>query len=109
MYEFPWVEGEKSQKSILEYLKKAGFPAPVRIRKLENAKHIFSHKEWHMWGYSIWMDQLSSYEEAAEKAGMIFVDKREMEQQYPIPSAYAAYTRYLNVLQGADKYKKDRS
>ena len=109
MYEFPWVEGEKSQKSILEYLKKAGFPAPVRIRKLENAKHIFSHKEWHMWGYSIWMDQLSSYEEAAEKAGFIFVDKREMEQQYPIPSAYAAYTRYLNVLQGADKYKKDRS
>ena len=47
--------------------------------------------------------------EAAEKAGFIFVDKREMEQQYPIPSAYAAYTRYLNVLQGADKYKKDRS
>lgn len=108
LYEFPWIEGEKSRKSVLAHLKESGFPTPIKIQKLEDAKHIFTHKEWHMWGYGVWMDQLSSYEEAAKREGLIFVDKKEMEQHYPIPSAYAAYTRYLNVLQGAEKYWKNQ-
>jgi len=69
------------------------------------AKHIFSHKEWHMIGYNIRVDELSKAEETAKSLGMIFADKTEIEEKYPLPSAYAAYARYLHIKQGADAVK----
>ena len=42
LYELPNLEGFLDQKSIIEWMKKYEL-LPLRIQKLENSKHIFSH------------------------------------------------------------------
>lgn len=90
MYEFPSIEGKQNEKAVIAYLKKAGV-APVRIQKLEPAKHIFSHKEWHMTGYAVRVDELAGMGE------YVFVDPAQIKDKYPVPSAFAAYLEYLDA------------
>lgn len=102
MYEFPWLEGTQNEEAVLAYLKSIGLQA-VRIQRLEDSRHIFTHKEWHMSGYAVRVDEL----ERTNKAnGLLFVDKKEAEERYAIPSAYAAYTKYLQIRQGSEKLRK---
>lgn len=89
LYEFPNLEGHLTRKELIEYAKSIGM-MPIRIKKLENAKHIFSHVEWHMIGYEIVVDEL----EKAHETDMIFADKNEVMEKYPIPTAFSAYTQY---------------
>ena len=42
-----------------------------------------------------------------KRQGLIFVDREEAEARYAIPSAYAAYTKYLQIRQGSEKVKGD--
>ena len=100
MYEFPWLEGTQNEDYVLNYLKGIGLHA-VRIQKLEDSKHIFTHKEWHMTGYAVRVDEL----ENNTADNLIFVDKEEAEERYAIPSAYAAYTKYLQIRQGSEKLR----
>ncbi len=89
MYEFPNTEGNLDEDAALEWIKKNKL-RPLRIQKLENAKHIFSHVEWHMTGYMVWIDELEE-----DCSGMLYVDLEEARDKYPIPSAFAAYTKEL--------------
>ncbi len=57
LYEFPSETGKMSLGEAAEYSKKIGL-APVRIKELGEAKHVFSHVEWHMTGYEILVDEL---------------------------------------------------
>ena len=91
MYEFPCLEGKLSEKQVLSHLKQEGLFV-LKIEKLKESKHIFSHKEWHMIGYMIRVDEL------APRIGnekLLFVEKNETKSRYPIPSAYAAYMEYF--------------
>lgn len=56
LYELPNCEGKKSQEEALAYVKEIGCK-PIRIRELTEAKHIFSHVEWHMKGYTILIEE----------------------------------------------------
>lgn len=95
MYEFPLLEGHRSADEVIEYLEGLGFRM-VRIRGLGEAKHIFSHREWHMAGYEVRVDEL------AEKGdnGLLFIEPAETREHYPIPSAFAAYKKYLKMNSG---------
>lgn len=86
MYEFPNVEGRLSRKKVIEYGKSVGL-TPVRIRKLPDAKHIFSHIEWRMTGYLILVDEL----EKINSTDMIFAGKEELKNSYPMPSAFESF------------------
>lgn len=88
MYEFPSMEGHQGEKQVIAYLKQLGV-MPLRIRKLEPAKHIFTHKEWHMTGYYVRVDDLTGMGE------YVFVDPSEIKDKYPVPSAYAAYMKLI--------------
>lgn len=105
-YEFPCLPGKKNGEQVLAYLRRLGF-ASLRIKEIGEVKHIFTHKEWHMTGYCVRTDELADLNEAAEKADFIFVEKEEIEEKYPLPSAYAAFARYLDIAQGADVFKKE--
>lgn len=98
MYEFPWLEGHRSEKQVLEYLEELGMKA-IRIRKLESAKHIFSHKEWHMTGYAVRVDELAGLG-MDKKEPFLFIDPAETKDKYPIPSAFAAYADYMEMKRG---------
>lgn len=98
MYEFPWLEGHRSEKQVLEYLEEMGMKA-IRIRKLEPTKHIFSHKEWHMTGYAVRVDELAGLG-MDKKEPFLFIDPAETKDKYPIPSAFAAYADYMEMKRG---------
>ena len=64
---------------------------PLRIEALPEAKHIFSHIEWRMTAYRV---RVSSLEEIRQN-DLLFVGKRQSDDQYAIPSAFSAYTKYI--------------
>ena len=97
MYEFPTMEGHRTEEEVLEFLKEKGLHA-IRIQRLAAAKHIFTHKEWHMIGYAIRVDELATAQQEMQDNGYLFVETEEAERKYPIPSAYAAYYGTLFTL-----------
>ena len=101
LYELPNVEGHLSQEEAVAYSQKIGL-SPLHVKPLEEAKHIFSHVEWHMIGYAVRVDELEK--SCTEK--MIFVHPEEVEAEYPIPAAFEKYAKYVNVILGQEKYEK---
>lgn len=98
MYEFPNTAGHLSQKEALQWVKQQNLH-PLQIQKLEPAKHIFSHVEWHMTGYFIRVDEL-----AENDSDMHFVDVQDSEERYPIPAAFEAYAKYMNIRLGNERF-----
>ena len=89
LYEFPNREGRLTKKEVVAYSKELGL-APVRVRKLGEAKHIFSHVEWHMTGYEILVDELER-ELHPQDESLVFADIRELQEKYAVPSAFEAF------------------
>lgn len=105
LYEFPSMEGIRSEKEVLSYLEDLGY-RPLHIKKLEEAKHIFSHIEWHMIGYAIKVEEMDFRNSGAEdgmkenpgkKNGHLLVLPQEINQIYAIPSAFEAYSKYADI------------
>ena len=86
MYELPNYLGHMSRKEVAAYSKEIGL-MPVRIKKLPEAKHIFSHVEWHMTGYEVRVDEL----EKTNEKGFLFIHPEEIQERYPIPAAFGSY------------------
>lgn len=105
MYEFPSLEGDRDEGQVIAYLKEAGL-LPIRIRKLPPARHIFTHKEWHMTGYVIRVDELAHREEKRGEREFIFINPEETKTDYPIPSAFAFYAEYMEMERPGGKNKK---
>ncbi len=99
MYEFPALDGHRSEKQVLAYLRELGLQ-PIRIKKLDAARHIFTHKEWHMTGYAVRVDELDKSRCGQGKNDLIFIDPAETKGRYPIPSAFAVYADYMEMKRG---------
>lgn len=99
MYGFPMLEGYRTEEEVLAYLRGAGLQA-LHIQPIGDAKHIFSHKEWHMRGYAVRVDELEPAKEGGNGEEWVFIEKQEARERYPIPSAYAAYAKYLDIRLG---------
>ncbi len=80
LWEFPNVEGALDEAAAAEAVRAWGLE-PKTWRNRLTAKHIFSHVEWHMTGYTL---------EAAGEGpeGFIWVDTLE---QHAVPAAFARY------------------
>lgn len=65
---------------------------PCRTTPLGDAKHIFTHLEWHMTGFEVILPQ-----DAAPKLpeGYFFAPREEIDRSFAIPSAYAAYRAFM--------------
>ena len=92
LYEFPGTEGHLKQPEVVRYAKSLGL-MPIRVKKLGNAKHIFSHVEWHMVGYEVIVDELEKNvrDQGAAPGEILFAELRELKEHYPMPSAFEAY------------------
>lgn len=105
LYELPNVEGRYSQDEIVHLVKEMQL-SPIRVQKLENAKHIFSHIEWQMEGYAVLVEE-AGFDTEAEKMAenhLIFVDAEKSQENYAIPSAFAAYAKYMGIRLGNEKF-----
>lgn len=93
LYELPNLEGHLTKSQVVTYCKKMGL-APLRIQKLGNGKHIFSHVEWHMIGYRVRVDEL---EKSCDEQ-MLFIHPEDIQKEYPIPAAFEAYMQHEKSL-----------
>jgi len=90
LYEFPNTEGHLSQEDALTYVKNLGYH-PIRIRKIQEAKHIFSHVEWHMTGYAVLVEEMNQIGDC------FFVDVETAKRDYAIPAAFRVYKQYIGA------------
>lgn len=90
LFELPNTEGHLSEREALSYVKELQLDA-LHIEALPDAKHIFSHIEWRMKAYRI---RVASLEEA-QTPELLFVERRQSEKNYAIPSAFGAYVKYM--------------
>ena len=104
LYELPNLEGHLSKEEVIGRLKDKGL-SPIRIERLPDAIHVFSHKEWHMVAYAVRIDELLEKGINTEQE-YLFIHPKETEERYPIPSAFFAYAEYLNIKLGNEKFEK---
>lgn len=102
MYEFPMLEGKHTDEEVLQYLREQGLQT-IQILPLGEAKHIFSHIEWHMTGYWVRVDELAPFRSETQNEladGTVFVEIEKASREYAIPSAFAAYSSQFNLKRG---------
>lgn len=105
LYELPNVEGSMGQEEVVSLVKQMGY-APIRIQPLGEAKHIFSHIEWHMTGYVIRVEEpemRQQVQSGSQKDDLLFVNAEDAKEKYAIPSAFAAYAKYMNIFLGNER------
>ncbi len=92
LYELPSIKGHSDGNALTDAIRALGFE-PLRIEPLEDAKHIFSHIEWHMKGYLVRITP--DFDGRFGRKGMLLVEDEALHTQYAIPAAFAAYKKYL--------------
>lgn len=105
LYEFPSLPGHLTADEVVAYLSEHGMKI-LHIQRTEDAKHIFTHKEWHMRGYQVKVDELEVPSPSGDVKEWIFSMPGEIETVYPIPSAFNAFTKLLHMKQGMEKTKE---
>lgn len=103
LYELPNVAGNLSREEVLAYVKELSF-SPIRIQKLQDSKHIFSHIEWHMSGYAVLVEEVGFEETKATEQKLLFVDAENSQERYAIPAAFTAYAKYMNIKLGKERF-----
>ncbi len=88
LYEFPNLPGDLEEREVLEALRERGMH-PVRIRPAGCATHVFTHREWEMKGYEVWLA------EGPIPDSLTAVSRDEIENRYPIPSAFSYYVEKI--------------
>ena len=97
LYEYPNAEGTLRPQELSEYLRTLGFSA-VQTRSLGTAKHIFTHKEWHMTGWEILADEWEDFSSGKPRRHELFLaSASDLQDVYSIPSAFAKYTEQIRT------------
>lgn len=91
LYEFPNATGHLDDKEALAWLRK-NHVEPVRIKKIVDAEHVFSHKKWIMQGYEVITDTF-----AENSIPFIMAGEEDIVGKYCIPSAFSAYLDWLKA------------
>ena len=85
LYEFPNTAGTLDTDEALKWLREHAVE-PLRIRRIEDAGHIFTHRIWKMRGYEVDADPFTE-----EQTPFIMASGEEILDKYSIPSAFGAY------------------
>ena len=92
LYELPNLSGHLTEDEVPEAIRRFGFD-PLRVERIEDAKHIFTHVEWHMIAYSVRIS--SEFDGVRLPSDLHLVENDRLHEAYAIPSAFSAYTKYL--------------
>lgn len=108
LFEFPTFDGWLTGEQIKKIVEEMGYKA-LYMEKTEEASHVFTHKEWHMKGYLIKVEEAGFSPEERMPAGnstecLHLILPEEIEAGYPIPSAFKAFTKYINISLGNETF-----
>ncbi len=106
LYEFPSLEGKLEEDQVRERLESSlgvnragrndGNDRKQILEPLPEAKHIFTHVEWHMTGWRLSVPA-SDWDRLEPLFGpLIPADRRQMETVYAIPSAFKKYYELIH-------------
>ncbi len=100
LWELPNMEGKLTPQAIEKVLLNRGLEN-FTIQSLGEAKHIFSHIEWHMTGYYIRLegDNMVSENTIYSADGtklVLWADKKQIEEKYTLPSAFEKYKKHFS-------------
>ena len=90
LYEFIGTDGSLGPKEALLETEKLGFQA-MKITRLPDSKHIFSHLEWHMKAYEVLCGEITEIHEP-----YLALKKKEL-QDTAFPSAFQTYLKWYSV------------
>ena len=90
LWELPGLDGEPGPEEIKSIIERKGLFVKD-IQALPEAKHIFSHIEWHMTGF-IAEVEMSGPE---EKPRWVWADRQDLKTRYALPSAFRYYMEFL--------------
>ena len=82
LWELPGTEGALSREEAAAWLAAQGVPVG-ELSPGPEAKHVFSHVEWHM---GSWVAQ-----NVEEVPGFVWVTREELRREYALPSAFKAF------------------
>lgn len=88
LWEFPNLPGAYSIEQLEEQLEEWEIKE-YQMETMPKAKHIFSHIEWYMTGFSIKCKEKPQIEDC------VWITKKELEEEYAIPSAFEAFKAAL--------------
>lgn len=83
LYEFDLIDSKLNIDMLKELYSEYGIN---RIEELTDAKHIFTHIEWHMSAYLI---------EVNDEKDRLFISEKEFDTSYAIPNAFDAYKQVI--------------
>lgn len=89
LWEFPNAEGCLTREEAEKKLDEWGVDI-CDIIPIKGTKHIFTHLEWHMTGYYV------AVRGVPHNTQFLWVEKDEIVRQYSIPTAFKAYTEFVN-------------
>ncbi len=88
LYEFPGIDGRLTREEALQAAETIG-AKPTGIHPLPEAKHIFTHLEWHM---TAWEIETGLPDHTGDK-DTVLASKEELARM-AIPSAFRTYIEY---------------
>ncbi len=96
LWGFPETDDFMDEREAEEYLDSLGVRTE-EIFSLGEAKHIFSHAEWHMTGYRAVLRSLPGSADAGKllPESTLFLPSEKIREEYALPSAYSFYTKQL--------------
>lgn len=103
LYELPNTEEFLNKDQALALTAGWGL-RPIQIHSLKSAKHIFSHVEWHMAGYAVYVEKTLS---DCLNPELFFVEPFQTEEKYPIPAAFSAYMEYVHTRLGQERQESE--
>jgi A/G-specific adenine glycosylase len=94
LWELPNLEGKMNITKVENLMMESGIK-DYEMKLLGEAKHIFTHIEWHMLGYKIQImkNQEKEINQVAFLEEIIWVDRMELEKYYALPTAFSAYLK----------------
>lgn len=88
MWQLPNIDGNMDSKAVLAHLKEQG-NLGARIESFKEANHIFTHIQWQMVCYYISCENTFG--------DYIWVDSKEMEREYAIPTAFKKFLGWRDM------------
>lgn len=94
LWELPGLEEKLTPAKLRDYLETQN----IHIRELlpmGEAKHIFTHVEWHMIGYRLILSELPK--DYSASLDIRWIKPQEIVDTYSIPNAFSAFTKHIKM------------
>lgn len=92
LYELPNFAGHLDEGEIPALVRSLGFE-PIRVERIEDSKHIFTHVEWQMQAFAVRI--ASDFDEGTLPRDLHLVQSETLRREYAVPSAFSAYAKYF--------------